>query len=190
MQFVLNLLKSPEMQFNAHNLSKKIGISHMGALKIARNLENEGIIKSMRIGKGIYYTLNFERSYVKNYLKFLLSREGEHALPYIKRWINELKKITKSEIIILFGSVLTKYDKANDIDVLFITDNKNFSLLKKEIETINLINIKKIHPIYQSEEDFRKNMKKDKMILNAIKGIFIRGEELFIELIAHESSKK
>ena len=153
----------------------------MGALKIAKKLEKEGIVTSRQIGKGRYYKIDFTKSYTKQYVKFLLNRETEQAHPYVKRWINELKKITKAKIMILFGSVLTKHDEARDVDVLFVTDNKNFSPLKKEIESINSINIKKIHPIYQNKEDLIKNIKdKDKVVLNIIKGILVCGEEDFI----------
>lgn len=184
MNFLIALLKSPEEELNSRNISKRIGISPMGALKIARKLEKEEILSSKHIGKGIYYKLNLEKDYIKHYIKFILQREAENSSPHIKRWINELKKITKAEIIILFGSILTKNDKANDIDVLLITDNKKFNALKKEIDEINLLNSKKIHPIYQTKEDLNKNIKnKDKVILNAIEGILIKGEDTFIDII-------
>jgi predicted nucleotidyltransferase len=84
----------------------------------------------------------------------------------------------------LFGSVLTKGEKANDIDVLLITDGKKFSGLKKEIEEINLLNNKKLHPIYQTKEDLKDNIKKgDKPVLSAIKGVVVFGEDTIISLI-------
>jgi predicted nucleotidyltransferase len=184
MKFLLTILKSPEEELNSRNISKKIDISPMGALKIAKRLEKEEILSSKQIGRGKYYKIRLEKDYIKQYIKFILQREAEQSSPYIKRWVNELKKITRAKIVILFGSILTKGDKANDIDVLLITDNKNFNSLKKEIESINLLNTKKIHPIYQNGEDLKGNMKKkDKVILNAIKGIFISGEDEFIGII-------
>ena len=59
-----------------------------------------------------------------------------------------------------------------------------FQKLKKEIEEINLVNNKKLHPIYQTEKDFKDNIKKrDKVVLNAVKGLVIFGEEKLINLI-------
>ena len=191
MNFILKLIKNPREEFNARTMAKKIGMSHMGALKIAKKLEKEKIVNSKQIGKGIYYTLDLKKDYAAQYVKFLLNRETEQAHPYVRRWINELKKISSADIIILFGSVLTKYEGANDIDVLLITSNKKFDHLKKEIESINNINIKKIHPIYQSGKDLEKNInEKDKVILNAIRGVVIIGEDKFIELIKNESNKR
>ena len=39
MLFVLSIFKSPEKEYNANNMAKHLGISPMGALKIAKRLE-------------------------------------------------------------------------------------------------------------------------------------------------------
>jgi abortive infection bacteriophage resistance protein len=183
-KLVLRILKSPEEDYNANNLSKVLGISSMGALKIAKRLVKEEVLISRQIGKGIFYSINFKNPYAKQYLQFLLKREGEYSTPYIKRWISEIKKIKNSELAILFGSVLLKKETANDIDVLFVVNQKNFNELKKEIEQINKMNNKKIHPIFQSNQDIKDNIKKqEKVVLNAIKGIVIFGENALLEVI-------
>ena len=82
----------------------------------------------------------------------------------------------------MFGSILEK-DNPNDIDALFVTDKKVFPKLQKEIGELNQLSNKKIHPLYQTRDDLIKNIKeKHPPILNAIKGIVVRGEELFIEV--------
>ena len=184
MVFVLTIFKSPEVQYNANSISEVMGISRMGALKIARRLEKESIIFSKELGKAKFYELNFANDYVRDYIKFLLKREAEQSNPYIKMWISEIKKIKSADAAILFGSTLKKHKDAKDIDILIITDKKRFPGLKKEIEEINSINIKKLHPIYQTKEDFIKNIKKgDKVVLNAIKGVIVFGEEIIILLL-------
>lgn len=183
MLFVLNIFKAPETEYNATSIAKHIGISSMGALKIAKRLEKENILISRELGKAKFYKLNFS-DYVRQYIKFLLKREFEQAPAYIKRWITELKKIKSADSVILFGSVLKKHEEAKDIDVLLVTNKKRFSKLKKEINNINLINIKKLHPLYQTKEDVRENIKKsDKPVLDAIKGIVVFGEDKIISLL-------
>ena len=183
MLFVLSIFKSPEKDYNASDLARLLGISPMGALKIAKRLEKESILKSKPIGKAMVYKLNIENDYVKGYIEFLLKREAEQAPARIKMWINELRKIKNADIAVLFGSILRK-NEGNDIDALFITDQKRFSKLKKEVESINLINIKKLHPMYQSKEDIKANIKKEgKALLNAIKGIVAFGEDKIIDLL-------
>ena len=183
-RLVLRILKSPEEDYNANNLSKVLSISPMGALKIAKRLVKEEVLTSRQIGKGIFYSINFKNPYAKQYLQFLLKREGEYSAPYIKRWISEIRKIKNSELAILFGSVLSKSETAKDIDVLFVVSQKIFNELKKEIGQINRMNDKKIHPVFQSIQDIKDNIKKqDKVVLNAIKGIVIFGEDTLLEVI-------
>jgi len=183
MLFVLSIFKSPEKEYNASNMAQHLGISPMGALKIAKRLEKESILKSKQIGKARIYQINMKNDYAKDYIKFLLKREAERAPAYVKVWIRELRKIKNADIGILFGSVLRKKE-ANDIDTLLVTNQKRFSKLKKEVEDIDLINIKKLHSMYQSKKDVKANIKKeDKAVLNAIKGIVAFGEDKLINLI-------
>ncbi|MEK6898768.1 MAG: nucleotidyltransferase domain-containing protein [Nanoarchaeota archaeon] len=183
MKLILAILKSPEKEHSATTLSKELKISVMGALKIARRLEEKGILNKKKIGMANIYSLNLKNEHSKDYVIFLLKREKEQANPYIKMWLKELKKIN-STASILFGSILTNEEKANDIDVLLIVNKDNIKNIKKEIESINVINQKKIHPLFQTKEDLTEQIKeKNKVILNALKGIFVSGEEALIEII-------
>ncbi|MBS3102890.1 hypothetical protein J4458_05610 [Candidatus Woesearchaeota archaeon] len=185
MIFVLSIFKSPEVEYNANSIAKKMGISSMGALKIAKRLEKENIIKSKHLGKAKFYNLNLNNDYVRQYVKFLLKREAEQTHPYIKVWIEDINKIKSADAAILFGSVLRKQKEAKDIDVVLIINKKRYYKSKKEIEDIDLLNTKKIHPVYQTREDFRKNIKKeDKPLLSAIKGIVAFGEDVIIDLLS------
>ena len=177
---VLTILKSPEIEYNANNLAKAINLTSMGTLKILKRLENEEILKSRKVGKANIYKININ-PYSTKYLSTLLERQANHQNPKIKRWITELKPL-KANLIILFGSILIK-PNPNDIDVLLITSQKGFSSLKKQIKEINQLNIKKIHPLYQTKEDLINNIKKEHPpILQAIKGIIVKGEEEFIKI--------
>lgn len=174
--FLLKLFKSPEKEYNARNISLELGLSHTGTLKIAKRLEKQEIIVSKKVGNAILYNINKDNVHAKKYILFLLQREASTTHPYIKRWITELQKVSEADVIILFGSVLRKKEKARDIDALFITDNKRIRKLEREIEGINLINIKRIHPVFQSDEDFKRNIAKgDKVVLGAVKGIVVKG---------------
>lgn len=183
--FVLTVLKAPEIEFNANSISKKLGISSMGALKIAKRLESENILLPKMLGNAVFYKLNLDNDYVVQYVKLALKREAEQAHSYVKVWISEIRKIKNADCAVIFGSVLKKYKEANDVDVLLLTDKNRFAKLKKEIENLNLINVKSIHPIYQTKEDLINNIKKkDAVIFNAIKGIVVFGEDLLIKILA------
>lgn len=189
MEIILTIVKSPEIDYNGNNISHFVGITPTGALKILKRLEKESILKSKKIGKAVIYKINTEDTYARNHVGLILARERLYVQPRVKLWINELKKIKNADIIILFGSVLRKEDP-NDIDVVFVTDKKKFKKLQEEVEERNKINIKRIHPLYQGFEDIVMNIKKrDKPILNAIKGINVMGEEKFVE-VYNESYKE
>ena len=189
MNVLLTLVKSPEIIYNANSLSKIVKLTPMGVLKILKRLEQETIVKSKKIGKAITYKINIENQYVRKYISLILVREAHYATPLVKRWVSETKKIKNADLIVLFGSVLEKPDP-NDIDVLLVTNQKLFPKLQQEIKELNAINIKKIHPLYQTYHDIINNIKKkDKPLLNAIKGILVRGEEKFLE-IYNESRKE
>ncbi|MBT3464339.1 hypothetical protein HOD20_00130 [archaeon] len=186
MKFMLTLLKNPNEQYNANNISTILKISSMGALKIAKRLQKENIFTSKEIGKATFYKLNLESDYVRQYLKFLLKREAEQASPYVKRWKTEVEKKLESIsiVVILFGSILTKQKGANDIDLLIIIDKKKYNQINKKIEEINKFSDKTIHPMYQTKKDFKENLEKeDKPLMSAIKGIVLSGEEQFLELL-------
>ena len=182
--FVLTIFKSPEKQFNANSLAHLMGISRMGALKIAKRLEKERIIASQELGKAKFYKLNLQSDYVRQYIKLLLKREAEQANPYVRVWVDEIRKIKSADAAILFGSVLKKFKEARDIDVLLILDIKNYKKIEKEVKELNELSSKKIHILYQGRKDFIENIEKgDKPLLSAIKGIYAFGEDIFMELM-------
>lgn len=181
---MLKIFKTPEKEFNANSISKETGLSSMGALKILKNLEKEGILIPKEAGRAKFYSIDFGNEYAKDYLKFILRREAEQSSPYIKRWINEIRSLKNADAAILFGSVLTRESKANDVDVLLVTSQKKFEELKKEINELNKISEKNIHAIYQSSEDLQNNIQKqDKVVLNALKGVVALGEKKIIEML-------
>lgn len=184
MKFILSILKNPSQELNARIIGKSIGITPMGSLKIGKRLEKEGIVSSKAIGKARIYKLNLDNEYAVQYIKFLLQREAEYSDAHIKKWITDLKKIKKADSILLFGSVLKKGNEANDIDILVLVKKNNLSIVEKQIEEINFLNKKKIHPVFQTIEDFKKNIKKqDKIVLDALKGIFVFGKENILEAL-------
>ncbi|MBI1969645.1 winged helix-turn-helix transcriptional regulator [Candidatus Woesearchaeota archaeon] len=178
---VLAILKHPEQRYNAHTLSKELGISAMGTLKILKRLEKEGIVRGENIANARFYRVRIKEVYAREYAKFALLREAANAPPQVKRWIQELKKVRYADAAILFGSVLRKKDP-KDIDVLFVTDQKRFKKLQEEIKELNALTPKAIHPIFQSYKDLVNNIKKkDVVILDAIKGIVAFGADILLE---------
>ena len=182
MSFVLALFKSPEKDYNAANMAEHLGISRMGALKIAKRLEKENIVKSREMGKAKFYSLGLNSEYVRQYIRFLVKREAEQAHPYVRDWIDEIRKIKPASVAVLYGSVLRKHREAKDVDVLLIITKSQFPMAKKEVMELDKLSDKRIHPMYQSFEDFRQNIKNGNApLLNAIKGIVAFGDEALMK---------
>ena len=182
MRMVLSIVKSPKMEYNSFNLAKLLGMSAMGSFKIAQRLEKEGILESKKMGNAKFLRVRMEDDYAYQYVKFLLKREAAIAPPYVRVWIDDIRGFKNAHAAVLFGSILRKGKDANDIDVLFVVDMKNYRALKKEIDELNDIRTKRIHPMYQVPEDIKKNiLKEDPPLLNALKGIYVSGEDIILK---------
>lgn len=184
MRALLALFKDISSNYNANNLSKKLGLTSMGMLKILKRLEKQNILQSQQLGKAVFYKLKLD-DYTKAYLKFLLQNEAEQSIPRIKRWVNELRKFQKhAEIGILFGSVLSK-EEYNDVDLLLVFKPSQNSKINQLADVINKASIKRVHLVKQTKNDLKENIKKkDKVVLDLIKnGIVVFGYETIIELI-------
>lgn len=185
MKTALILFKDFFSDYNANNLSKKMNLSSMGTLKILKKLKSQNIITSKKMGKAVFYKINFNSNYAKNYLRFILQKEAEESAPRIKRWVKELRPLeNNSEVGILFGSILNKED-FKDVDFIAILNQSQSIRLNEQMDKINKVNIKKIHVIKQTKEDYKKNIKKrDKIILDSIKkGVVIFGYDKIIKII-------
>ena len=186
MKVLLILLKDINVDYNANSLSKKIGLTAMGTLKILKKLEKQNILKSKQLGKAVFYKASLDE-YTKIYLKFLLQKEAEDSPPKVKRWVKELKQLQKTaEAGILFGSVLTKEDY-NDVDLLLVLKQSQNKKSNRIISEIKKVNIKNLHVVKQAIQDIKSNLKKgDEVISSIIKnGIVLFGYEKIIEVIEY-----
>lgn len=184
MDVVLTIFKDVDSDYNANSLSKVIGVSSMGALKILKRLEAQGILKSKQMGQAVFYKVNLEDDYARSYVLFLLKKEASESVPRIRRWVRELRGVAGAEIGILFGSVLRK-EKFNDVDALMVLRKAQNRILDKSIRDLNKINVKKIHAVKQTRQDLVSNLgKKDRVVLEIIKrGIVLFGYEEIVEVV-------
>lgn len=172
-EVLLLLFRDFNTNYNANSLSKKVGVTPRGALKILKNLHNQHILISKQFGKAVFYKVNLEDYYVFRTIETLLISE---ARKNASRWLSEFKELFKEvEIALVFGSILRAPEKANDIDLLLVFTQKKLKKVKKLVKDKNEILLKPIHLIMQSPNDIKKNLKKkDPVIINAL----LRGEVL------------
>jgi len=144
-----------------------------------------GIVRSKPIGKALIYNLIWTE-YTKKIVSIALFEEA-HAKG--ARWVAEFDKLTEARALILFGSVLQSKNY-NDVDIVIVTDEKHIKNIEQKIAKKNEILLKPIHPIWQTPQDIKKNLKRQNpVMLNALKsGLIIKGQDNIVEVLAHVAS--
>ena len=179
---IIILFKDFTSYYNANSLSKEIGISRIGTMKLLKKLENNRIIVGKIIGKSRVYRVNLRDDYVRDLMSFLLSNEANN----FKRWKNEFKELFKEgRIIILYGSAIIDYSIAKDIDLMIIREEKESSEIQKIIYEKQKILPKKIHLISLDNEEFSKNLTgEQKAIVDIAKrAVILYGQKNYVEII-------
>jgi len=187
-EILLILFKDFSKNYNANSISKIVGITSRGALKILKNLKEKKLLISKQFGKAVFYKLNLEDYFTFRTIETLLIQEARERA---SRWLFEFKDLFKDiKIAIIFGSVVRDSKKANDIDVVLVFTQKKLKKVKNFIESKNNISLKPIHPIIQTPDDIKNNLeKKDKVILNALnKGYVLHGYDKLIGVIKNVTS--
>lgn len=187
MRALLLILKDFTESYNSNTLSKKLGISMMGALKILKVLEAKGLVEGKMLGRATFYRFCHESDYAKETARFLLLEEAQSAPSRVVRWARELKKLEgKAEFAVVFGSVLSS-DNYNDVDVLVVCAKPNAKAAKDAIAGMNRMSNKKIHALLQTPEDLASNIKsKNPAVLAALRnGIVAFGAENYLEMLSH-----
>lgn len=178
------LIRNFSREYNINQLAKELGISPGGMFKILKKLERQKFLTEKKLANSIFYKINYNSQDALDACTFALTEKK--TTPYIKVWMKDLEKLkSKTELAILFGSVLKKDREAKDIDILLVFDKKNLGDIENLVDSINRIKSKKIHAVYQTGEDLVKNIKKqDKAILEEIRtGIILWGRDFLVEAI-------
>lgn len=180
-KIILYLLRNLEL-VNINQISKRLSISVGSAFKILKELEKEGLVLSNSLGNAKFYQINLNNEETKQWCELLLLEERRNLKGYSKIYADELQKFEHSDLIILFGSVLTNKD-FNDVDVLFIT-NKPREVTKFCLN-LSKIRTKPIVPLILKKEDFIKEIKnKNKAVLDILKsGVILKGKSVFLEVL-------
>lgn len=178
---LLILFKDFTAYHNANTISKVLGISRVGAMMLFRRLEAQGLLSSRRIGKSVVYKLWLDDDYVRKLVSFLLADEANN----FKRWKEEFKGLAgKGRIVLIFGSVLRNYEKANDIDLL-VTSARPDNGIDKVLESKAEILPKKLHTIKLTSFELESNIKRrEAAILDIVKtGVVLYGQDEYVEVL-------
>lgn len=181
MEALLILFKDFNVFHNANSISKVLKISRIGALKLFRRLEGHGLLSSQKIGKSIIYKLRLDDDYVKKLVAFLLADEANS----FRRWKEEFKGLSgKGRTVMLFGSVLRNYEKANDIDLLVVSARHDREVDKVLAGKAKILP-KRLHAIRLTASELESNVKrKEAAILDIVRtGVVLYGQDEYVEVL-------
>ena len=177
------LLRNTEKYgYNINQMAKFLKISEGSSFKILKDLEKNKIVTAQAIGNAINYNLDLDNPETAKLCELLILEEKRQLSNYAKLYSESLQGFDKAELIVLFGSILTKKE-FNDIDTLFVTNRykevNDFCLELSKIRTLPIV------PLILKKEDLIKEIKNRKeAILSLIKeGVILRGESIFVEVI-------
>jgi len=169
--------------YNANSISRELGITPRGALKLLKRLQEERVLVSREYGHAAFYKANLEDAYAQKLIETLLIKESRDAAP---RWIEEFKEVyPHAHIALIFGSVLRDDKKAKDIDLLLVFDKEEFKNVMKLLDKRKAILPKPIHDLTMTLSDLKTNlMKRNPAMVSAVKhGCILHGYGTFVEVI-------
>lgn len=179
------LLRNYSSEYNVNQIARRLKISVGSAHGIVKDLEKRKVLDARELGNAIYYRINFNNSEARKLCEIILLKGKEEALrknAFAKIYSREIEKFRYAKIIVLFGSVLVKKEKAGDVDVLFVIDKKDAGKVNEFCIEVSKTKTKSIVPLIMTYADLRKNIAGNKEVIRDIvkKGVVLFGESLFV----------
>jgi len=187
LRFLLAHLNS---DYSINEIAKKCSLAPNGAYEILKKFEEKEILNSKKIANSKSYKINFNSIEANKLLELVLIPNYKESK--IKYRYNDLKPLENmTNLCILFGSYITKKEKPNDIDILFVIKKSDYEKYSEVLEKVKRILPLKLHDVIQTKEDLTKNIKKEeKLIIEAIsEGIVLWGHEFLIGVIKNAIKK-
>ncbi len=181
---LLKFLAVSVRDYSINEVARKCVLTPNGAYKILKKLENEGVIKPKRVANILSYKLDFSNAKTVKLLELsFIPEKIEGRIKHRAEDLKPLKNITS--ICIMFGSYITEKKEPEDLDLLFVLEQKQFNNYKEIFNKIKDIIPIKIQDVIQTSKDLMENIKKeDPVVLASIKqGIVLWGFEELIKVI-------
>ena len=185
-KLMLVLMKDFTEKHTITSLAKELKLSRVGIWKILKKLEAEKYILIDSVGTGKTSTsiikINWDNLLVEKALSLYLAEESVKK----RRWRVNFSGLEKEvDFLILYGGIITSPKQANDIDVLVIAKKNKFVKIQKTLDKIQKTELKKIHAIDFTAQEFRKELEENnRAFIDAVrKGIVLFGQERFIKFV-------
>ena len=167
-----------------NEIAKKCGLAPNGAYEILKKFKEKGVLLVKKIANSKSYKINFDNREANKLLELvLMPNYNELKISYRHNDLKPLEEITK--LCVIFGSYITKKEKPNDIDILFVIKKGDYKKYSETLEKVNRAIPFKVHDVIQTKEDLIKNIKsEEEIVLKVIsEGVVLWGHEFLIEVI-------
>ena len=178
------LLAHFDKDHSINEIAKHCHLTPNGAYEILKKFGKRGILVFKKIANLKSYKINFQSREAEKLLELILLPDyNESKISYRYNDLKPLKKITG--LCIIFGSYVTKKEKPNDLDILFVVKKADYKKYHLALDKIKLITPLKLHDTIQTKADLIKNIKKgDPLIMTVLdKGVILWGQEFLIEVV-------
>ena len=180
------LLKDFSATHTVTSLARELKISRVGMWKLLKKLEGREylVLAPVGVGKTSTYTVNlkWDNIIVEKALALYLTEESIKQ----KRWRVNFAELEKEvDFLILYGSIVTSTQQANDIDIIGIAKKSKFVKIQKILDKIQNTEHKNIHAINFTAPEFRKELQNNnKTFIDAVKkGVILFGQENFVRFM-------
>jgi len=180
------LLKDFSATHTVTSLARELKISRVGMWKLLKKLEGREylVLAPVGVGKTSTYTVNlkWDNIIVEKALALYLTEESIKQ----KRWRVNFAELEKEvDFLILYGSIVTSTQQANDIDIIGIAKRNKFVKIQKILDKIQNTEHKNIHAINFTAPEFRKELQNNnKAFIDAVKkGVILFGQENFVRFM-------
>ncbi|MBI4439609.1 winged helix-turn-helix transcriptional regulator [Candidatus Woesearchaeota archaeon] len=185
------LLANFDSDYSINEIAKKTGLAPNGAYEALKKFEERGVLLPKKIANLKSYKVNFESIEANKMLELALI--PDYKEPKISYRYNDLKPLnTVTKLCILFGSYITKKEKPNDIDALFVIEKADYKKYSQYLDKVKMAMPFKLHDVIQTKDDLKENLKKrDKIIISAISdGVILWGHEFLVEVIRNVAERE
>lgn len=174
-------------KIHVREISRMVKASHRTVSSILSRLESRGIMRREQVGRSTQYSLNFENTITKDYIKaaesFWKIRFLEKHFT-IKKLIGEISNDLKNTPLILFGSYAKgRETKESDIDILIVKTGEEKLAAKKISEFAETYKIN-IQLQKASPENFEAGVKeRDNLVVEIMKShIILNNADFFVDI--------
>ena len=152
------------------DISRKLNENHATVRKYLNEFVREGFLKISQKGRLTLYMVNFDFPLVIDYLviaekEFLLFKCSQSKI--FRETVSDLQKIV-SKPLIVFGSSVNNFSKAEDMDVLHV-DIIDFKQIEKKYN--KEIHSLKFNSLNEVKDSLKEEIVKKHIILNGVEEV-------------------